>query len=983
MTDQRHKLLICNAFLLSLLLLSAIPASAGSGAEARVPGTSGESPATPSDWTFLPIDVIGARSFRAAHPGWDGRGVVIGILDSGVDLNVPGLSDLPQGGQKILDLRDFSGQGTVRLSRASAGEADGRPVLEAKNRRVFGVERLARTAPDSVYWLGFLEEKAYRSSSVSDLNNNGRKDDRFAVLAFAPFAGAADSEWVAIVDLDGDGQMDDERPIRSYAWSADVVRFRSSTDVDKLTPFTGSLRILPDEEKVEFHLADGSHGTHVAGIAAGYRLGGQDGLDGVAPGAQILSLKIGNNALSGGATTTGSVRKAMEWAAEWAEERNLPLVLNMSYGIGSELEAQSDIDQFIDKFLLKHPGVAFVCSNGNEGPGVSSAGTPSAARFAFSMGNLLSHEGTRDQFGAGARRDHPYLSSSRGGEVAKPEALAPGTAMSTVPPFDPSEIKVGTSMSSPMGAGSMALLISAARDEDVAWTWGTLRQALKGTARPLPGYSLLDQGSGVLNVPGAWEALRGLANRTASPVLGFEVEATSPFFPGGKGPAAFWRNNGWFPAPPREVKASVRAAFIDDSLPEAKNQFYRAFTLESSVPWIRLDRNNTYVKGEDATSFDLEYVPSLLTEPGIYTGKVTAYARGLSGPRVPEWEIWNTVVIPWKFEGTAADRHEWTVTGQEPGAIRRFFLEVPPGATALELALEPRRGSAGMARLVVHDPEGHGASTFQGWADPLAETNDVFVFGGEDLWPGTWEAIVFANSANHADADWRLEATIGGLRAKPDTITSFRANPGEPWAAEVSVTNDFAQPFEGTAEGRLTGYRRERTIEVTGEDVWEMPFKMNGELESVSFRMELDDSTYNRLTDCVFSVLDSDGVALVREALGSRVESLSFKNPKPAGSDPVGYTLQVWAGFARPESKESWSMRLRESYMRRDPEKIAVRSGQGTAILLTPGAPAGLTLSLGGSPRTPPDGTFNFGEITFRDKARGRTRFVLPVRIEP
>jgi hypothetical protein len=44
---------------------------------------------TPAENPYLPTQDTGAPQFVAAHPSWDGRGVTVGIVDSGVDLDHP------------------------------------------------------------------------------------------------------------------------------------------------------------------------------------------------------------------------------------------------------------------------------------------------------------------------------------------------------------------------------------------------------------------------------------------------------------------------------------------------------------------------------------------------------------------------------------------------------------------------------------------------------------------------------------------------------------------------------------------------------------------------------------------------------------------------------------------------------------------------------------------------------------------------------
>jgi hypothetical protein len=59
----------------------------------------------------------------------------------------------------------------------------------------------------------------------------------------------------------------------------------------------------------------------------------------VAPGAQLLGLKIANDA-QGGISTTGSMLRAVDYAITFAHQRSMPLVLNMSFGVGNEAEGR-------------------------------------------------------------------------------------------------------------------------------------------------------------------------------------------------------------------------------------------------------------------------------------------------------------------------------------------------------------------------------------------------------------------------------------------------------------------------------------------------------------------------------------------------------------------------------------------------------------------------------------------------------------------
>ena len=62
----------------------------------------------PNEWEFLNTTAIHASQFIDKHPNYDGRGVIVFILDSGIDLGVVGLQKTSTGDVKIIDVRDFS-----------------------------------------------------------------------------------------------------------------------------------------------------------------------------------------------------------------------------------------------------------------------------------------------------------------------------------------------------------------------------------------------------------------------------------------------------------------------------------------------------------------------------------------------------------------------------------------------------------------------------------------------------------------------------------------------------------------------------------------------------------------------------------------------------------------------------------------------------------------------------------------------------------
>ena len=186
----------------------------------------------------------------------------------------------------------------------------------------------------------------------------------------------------------------------------------------------------------------------------------------------------------------------------------MPLVINMSFGVGNEVEGQARIDHLFDSTLARHPDVVFTVSAGNDGPGLSTLDFPGSATRVIPVGALFPGVFLAPDDGGPVPPNSIADFSARGGEVAGPDLVTPGVAYSTVPLWNRGgEREGGTSMASPHAAGLAARLLSGAQQDGKSPTAWAIRQALMVTAQPLEGATFVDEGTGLPNISRAWSWL--------------------------------------------------------------------------------------------------------------------------------------------------------------------------------------------------------------------------------------------------------------------------------------------------------------------------------------------------------------------------------------------------------------------------------------------------------------------------------------------
>jgi tripeptidyl-peptidase II len=886
-----------------------IDAPSPPGALPDATSTTGE-PAIQPQVAFLsglmPLRSTGVPEFLAAHPTYDGRGVLIAILDSGIDAGTYGLITTSAGGPKILDLRDFSGEGRIALTPVTPG-GDGTVAVDGQ--QLHGTGRIGRLTSSNSWYAGVLRELPLGSPPAADLNGNGTSTDVFAVIVVR----AADG-WVAFIDSNRDGSFEDEMPLHDYREGRETIALgtRPITIVANFAEVGGAplLDLLFDTS---------GHGTHVAGIAAGHNLFNVGRFHGVAPGAQIIGLKIANNA-RGDVSVHGSMRRAMEYAARFARLRNLPLVLNMSFGVGNEPPGRAVIDSLANAFLVTHPGVVFVVSAGNDGPGIGTLDFPGSADLALTVGASFPGAFARPaQPGIPAADDVPGWWSSRGGAAGEPDLVAPGIAYSSVPAWDRgNEIKGGTSMAAPHVAGLAACLMSALVQEGRPVGAAEIVQALRVSAVPFPGLTVIDQGSGVPRLEAAYRWL--LAGHQGS---GYQVRTRT----GGSGAV---RRDGF--AGPGDTVDTFRVRHMV-GLRAAQYQ------LQADVPWLSVPALVAADPG--GTDIAVSYRPAPpggLSAPGLYVGRVIARNPNdtLAGPL---FTLVSTVVVPFDLPAKPLVDERRVVPR---AAVQRYFLRVPHGGTTLQATVVIPDSGRQTAIVKVFEPTGR----------PYRDAGEDLPLGredggtlrvtvrGEDLVPGVYEIDVLAPPLNSVTVSVRAE--VSGVAVSPTMA-----------AGELELTN----PGPGSAAVRVVEslIGAERIVEVAGRGLPAESVTVRVPEWAVAVEVDVDmpREQWGAFTDFAATVLDTAGHAVhhgpLNYAFGRQRVPVS---PAMAGRALV---VELYPAYAVPEMARGWRAVVRVRFLLETPVPIGrprelnvVAGGRmTTAVLESPPAlalPEGFTL---------------------------------------
>jgi len=874
--------------LAGLLALLAV-GSAACGASRRTGGTPAPgSPATPGAATvpreatdatraqpvvppaaafmagFMPLRSTGVEAFRVAQPTYDGRGVLIAILDSGIDPGTPGLITTSTGAPKLLDLRDFSREGRVPLAAVAPG-ADG--TVTVGGRRLLGARRVARVTTTTVWYGGAFRELPLGPSPAGDVNGNGTNTDEFPLVVVRATDG-----WAVFIDTNLNGSLEDEMPLHDYRQGRETIALgrRPITLAANLSDVAGA-------PVLDLVFDTSGHGTHVGAIAAGHNLFNVSGFHGVAPGAQLIGLKIANDA-RGGVSVHGSILRAMEYAVRFAQQRAMPVVLNLSFGVGNEREGSATIDSLVTAFLASHPDVVLAVAAGNDGPGLSTLGLPGSADLALTVGAFFPGAFGRPAApGQPAGPDMLGWWSARGGELGKPELLAPGVAFAAVPPWDTgNEIKIGTSMAAPHAAGLVACLISGLAQDGRRVSAAELIQALRMSARPVAGASPLDQGAGIPRLDVAYRWL-GAGHQGSSYLVRAASGAT----------AAFRRNGLGGPADTLEVfrvrhAGGLRAAH---------------FRLRVDQPWLSAPAEVTAAPRE--TAIPVTYRAAALAAPGVYVGRVAAYTPSdtLAGPL---FTLVSTIVVPHDLTVRPLAEERRVIPA---GQTARYFLRARPAAATLRVDVTLPDSLAQAATVRLFEPNGQPLRGVEeialgAWEDDAARGTARVEVRAEDFVPGVYELTVTAAPVG---------AAAVGVRAELGAVTIAATDGG----VELSNPGAASVAFEGSAT--LIGLERRVAVTGRGQPPESLTVRVPSWVDEVELDVRLPAERWGEFTDFGVTVFDATGQQVSQSPMNYAVGRQRFRVGPALAGGPL--TIELFPAYARGESRAPWQADVRVRFL--------------------------------------------------------------------
>ncbi|XP_078380044.1 tripeptidyl-peptidase 2-like isoform X2 [Oculina patagonica] len=751
---------------------------------------------------LLPKRETGADRFLAKYPEYDGRGIVIAVFDTGVDPGAPGLQETPDGRRKIVDLIDASGSGDVDTSTVCEvvdgclTGLTGRKLripddwenpsgnffigvknvyslfpVKLKERRVKERRKQLWDPPHQVcsaeatrrldQWDAehpnpSVQEKLIREDLQAQVEMLTNLDKNFSDTGpvFDCVVFHDGHTWRACVDTSESGDLASCTLLTNYRDSGQYATF------GKEDLLNYSINIYDEGQVLSIVANGGAHGTHVASIAAGY-CPDDPALTGIAPGAQVLSVKIGDTRLQTMETGASMIRGLI------AVHQYKCDLINMSYGEASHWPNSGRVIELMNELVDKHK-VIFVSSAGNNGPALSTLGCPGGtAESLIGVGAYVSPDMMAAEYSLLEKLPgNQYTWSSRGPTTDGSLGVnisAPGGAIAAVPNWTlrGTQLMNGTSMSSPNACGGIALLLSGLKANSIPYSPHSIRRALENTALHVEGLDRLTLGHGLLQVDKAYDFCSEFSSVPERDVR-FQISCSG----GNRG--IYLRESRQLCKPLSE-SVSVTTNYNDDVANDEKLNLNLRLSLVSSVSWVTVPEH--LVLMNTVRSFIVKVDPRGLPH-GAHYAEVSAY--DISCPqRGPLFRVPVTVIKPNSVSEENKYVYEMEEMKFKSGQVHRSFVNVPEGATWAEFSVSSQEKEVN-GRFLLHTIQLSPLSSYKEHEfsqfftlTPLGEKTLSFaVKGGQTL-----EVCTARWWASLGECAIKRSVTFHGVRPSENSIT--------------------------------------------------------------------------------------------------------------------------------------------------------------------------------------------------------------------
>ncbi|MFJ3665183.1 S8 family serine peptidase [Streptomyces sp. NPDC090106] len=923
---------------------------------------------TPAVNPYNPSFETGAVEFVEDHPKADGRGITIGILDSGVDLGHPALQKTTTGERKIVDW-------VTATDPILDSDRTWRPQVTNVSGPTFTYGGKTWTAPAGSYSVStFLESYTVGGDAAGDANRDGDTTDSWGVLYDA-------AAGTVRVDLNNNNDFSDDEPMKPYKDGFQIGYFGTdnpATDVVERQPFVVEIRkdvpmdpyggswVGQKRDFVNIGVIESEHGTHVAGITSANGLFGGK-MNGAAPGAKIVSSRACT--WTGGCTNVALTEGMIDLVANRGVD-----IVNMSIGGLPALNDGNNARAELYTRLIDTYGVQLVISAGNSGPGANTIGDPGLADKVISVGAAISKQTWASNYGSQVTKSYAMMPfSSRGPREDggfTPTLSAPGASINTTQTWLPGSpvaeagytlpagysMLQGTSMASPQAAGASALLLSAAKQKGIALTPATLRTALTSTADHIKGVQAYEEGAGLIDIVDAWDSIKDGATAHDYTVKAPVDTAIDQFLKTpGYGTGLYDREGG--------LKAGVKKTY--DVTVTRTSGAAKAIRHELS---LENNASGTFsIVGSDEVKLELNKPVTVKIAAKSPSAGLKSAILEVDDPRTEgvDKQILTTVVVsaPVKYTYSASS----TV---QRNSTQSYFVTVPEGAKSLEVAIGGLKGASQTRFIAIH-PYGvpvDNTSTpycYNNYLDGNGCKPDVRAYA--DPQAGVWEIEVESRRTSPLlDNPYKLNVAVYGAAFDPETVTVPEAKVGTPVAASWTVTNNFAAIDGKLVGGPLGSAKNDRpTIADGATQTTTVEVPAGAQSLDVAIGNVSDTSA-----DLDLTVYDAAGTVVGQSADGDSEESVSVASPA-AGT----YTIEV-VGYSIPAGSTAY-----------DYQDVFFSSALGTvtvddsvAVKLATGASTGVTASVTAAAPAP-EGREFFGQVQLVN-ARGTAAGIGSVLIE-